>query len=728
MAAGLNKRVFDTDNALHATFNRYWGKWQILTYIGFALSYALIIGWLDNLYDYTMLVPSHIKCNYTDYLETVNYTNRTTIQRLSGRSKYIIQSQENNTVEFKFDYNISEYGKSVATDFDILCDIVSYIKASKFSHYIGFIIGSIMLGIASDKGGRKSIILACIWTSGIMSLFQMVGHDYVSFVFFQFFLGIFVGGVQASFLPAIIEMFPINFRTFYGVAFHLVVSLFATILPWLAKSFKSWKALQTFVTAPILLTACLHFFVYESIFWYLAHKEYDKVIGLLTRLAKRNGISFSSKFPQADEFKNAKHSKATQVDILPLLRLQDVELLGKKYPQVDMVDLQKQKANSSKVRRILNSFKGASYRSTNTIYRPFDFVYSPTLFVYVIILCGLWFTNGLTDSMEISSIKDTIKHSDNFNLDFYLEKCLFSLTILISSILAILVAIFKFGRKIQIFSAYLVIEVCLLGSLIAEYNPNEEDIETNIALMVLYQVCKFSAHFGYIFLLLITAELLPTSLRCSGVGLCFAFKCLGSLIAHPDLLNYNSINYRLFYCILTLFFGSVTLFLPETRTFPLPRSILQIEAMPTTIGKRLRSRKVQLACERRQNQYAFGNVSDYPINKQNLININDPHYTNLQTLEEAKEGAYHLVPQNSTSKLMQTIDSAKSKTSTDEFLLKDGNNTYDTVSSFNDIEQDDHKYYNKESMIQTTKYLLKFDRSNRLGKIHENPSNKNNKS
>ena len=63
---------------------------------------------------------------------------------------------------------------------------------------------------------------------------------------------------------------------------------------------------------------------------------------------------------------------------------------GKKYPKVDMVDLQKQKADSSKVRRILNSLKGASYRSTNTIYRPLDFVYSPTLLVYVIILSGLW--------------------------------------------------------------------------------------------------------------------------------------------------------------------------------------------------------------------------------------------------------------------------------------------------------------------------------------------------
>lgn len=185
-------------------------------------------------------------------------------------------------------------------------------------------------------------------------------------------------------------MFPINFRTFYGVFFHLIICLLELILPWLSKSFKSWKLLQIFVTTPLVLTAALQWVAYESIFWYLAHKEYDKAITVLTKLAKRNGISFESKFKQAKEFLHAKHSKATQIDILPLLRLQDLDVLGKKYPQVDMAELQKQKSNSSKLRRFLNSLKGASYRSTNTIYRPFDFIYSPTLLVYVLILAGLW--------------------------------------------------------------------------------------------------------------------------------------------------------------------------------------------------------------------------------------------------------------------------------------------------------------------------------------------------
>lgn len=155
----------------------------------------------------------------------------------------------------------------------------------------------------------------------------------------------------------------------------------------------------------------------------------------------------------------------------------------------------------------------------------------------------------------------------------------------------------------MIFLAYLIIEVCLLGFLIISLNDDKDkDSDSLVTLNVLYYLCKLSAQFAFIFLLLITAELFPTSLRCQGIGLCFAMKMIGSAIASPDMLAYTSHKPQLSYCLLTLFFGSMTLFLPETKTFPLPRSILQIEAMPTPISKILRSRKVKYACERRKNQ------------------------------------------------------------------------------------------------------------------------------
>ena len=89
----------------------------------------------------------------------------------------------------------------------------------------------------------------------------------------------------------------------------------------------------------------------------------------------------------------------------------------------------------------------------------------------------------------------------------------------------------------MIFLAYLIVEVCFLGSLIAEYSQNNvKDDQTEIALFILYHLCKASTHFGFIFLMLITAELFPTSLRCTGMGICFTLRMFGSFLASPNMV------------------------------------------------------------------------------------------------------------------------------------------------------------------------------------------------
>lgn len=234
----------------------------------------------------------------------------------------------------------------------------------------------------------------------------------------------------------VVEMFPIQYRTFYGVAFHLFVSIFEAVFPLIAKAIQDWKLIQVAVTTPLVLTFCLYWISDESIFWHLAHKEYDKAIKTLSHLAKRNGISFESKFKQAKEFLHAKHSKAIQTEMLPLMRLQDIEVYGKKYPTIDIVEMQKQKVNSSKLRRFLNSLKGSHYRSTNTIYYPFDFFYSPIFVVYFFILAGLWFINGLSESIE--SVKKTYPHFDVFTQESVFNTCYIA-----ASIAAILLSLIR---------------------------------------------------------------------------------------------------------------------------------------------------------------------------------------------------------------------------------------------------------------------------------------------
>ena len=147
--------------------------------------------------------------------------------------------------------------------------------------------------------------------------------------------------------------------------------------------------------------------------------------------------------------------------------------------------------------------------------------------------------------------------------------------------------------------------------------------------------------------------------------------------------------------------------------------------MGTTIGKLLRSRKVQLAVEHRQNQY-----TDVAYTNK-MSQMNDPNYSNLHSVEDQGKERMHLISLNQSNQSPNDNDhniSARKSLVADPKKpngtpAKDNkiNSNYDTVTSFHDIEQDDHKYYNKEQTYPSRKFFSLFDK-NTLQQINEFPS------
>ena len=45
-----------------------------------------------------------------------------------------------------------------------------------------------------------------MWTACVLSLFQLLSDDYISYVFFIFFVGVAIGAVQVIAVPFVIEM------------------------------------------------------------------------------------------------------------------------------------------------------------------------------------------------------------------------------------------------------------------------------------------------------------------------------------------------------------------------------------------------------------------------------------------------------------------------------------------------------------------------------------------
>jgi len=98
------------------------------------------------------------------------------------------------------------------------------LKLPNIVYLIGLVIGGLVFGCIADHSGRKMILLGknfhsylfgnffyCLfkgsmWTACALSVFQLLSDDYISYVFFIFFIGIAIGAVQVITVPFVIEM------------------------------------------------------------------------------------------------------------------------------------------------------------------------------------------------------------------------------------------------------------------------------------------------------------------------------------------------------------------------------------------------------------------------------------------------------------------------------------------------------------------------------------------
>ncbi|CAF1018617.1 unnamed protein product [Adineta ricciae] len=575
------KKSWDSDKALKSTYKGLFGKYQLRVYLFVALGYGIVAAWLTEMPVFALLPPKHIDCT-PFYPNQSNLTNP--LMRSSNRYNLTdIHNFQIRRAEPVYNYT-NEHGRTVLTEFNKLCD-KRLIKIPYIVYILGMILGGLIFGYIADYSGRKMILLGSIWAACAMSLFQLLSGDYISYVFFIFFVGLAIGAVHVIAIPYIMEMFPIESRAMYSLSLLGIVFLLDLVIPWLAILIKNWKFLQLVISMPLIFTAVLFWCSEESMFWFTTQKDYVSAVLSLTNIARYNGVVFEEVFSEARSFLSGKHSRGIQCDFQPLLRLEDIKSLSLKYPDFDMVDLQ---ATSNKkksfTQRILQIITGHHYYPTLSTFYPTDYLHSPILTIYLLVMCGLWLVSALTEySLDIPHLTQHL--TDNFFWNYFYTHLIQILSFVVAVPLVVV-----WGRRWPTFCFFLIAEVCLLGSIAVKLDEEQ----TRTAMLVVYFIGKFATRAAFIVLIIYTCEIFPTGLRCTTLGICYTFRWIGVALASPDVGEVNGWMPRLIYGILALIIGSLALLLPETKKFPLPRTMIQVEVMPTSVSKKFRRRRSTL--------------------------------------------------------------------------------------------------------------------------------------
>lgn len=186
-------------------------------------------------------------------------------------------------------------------NWDLHCK--SHLEVSLFSmlFYVGYTLGNIIMNPLSDKFGRKSIFLLCIFMNMSMVFIQILipegptHQNMVPIVYATMFInGFFTAARFAVGFTYFAELIPskyIDIVTSLTNCNEAMTYIFLTIYYWKVSDSDEWR----WSVSPCLISGGISFIIIflwfpESPKWKYGQRKYRSCIETLTFMAKQNGV------------------------------------------------------------------------------------------------------------------------------------------------------------------------------------------------------------------------------------------------------------------------------------------------------------------------------------------------------------------------------------------------------------------------------------------------------
>ena len=82
-------------------------------------------------------------------------------------------------------YYVPDYGNTIVTDWDLVCDRLALLSTVQGSYMGGVFIGCIFWGWASDKFGRRPSLLVASALHIVSTIITAFSVNYIMFIFFR---------------------------------------------------------------------------------------------------------------------------------------------------------------------------------------------------------------------------------------------------------------------------------------------------------------------------------------------------------------------------------------------------------------------------------------------------------------------------------------------------------------------------------------------------------------
>ncbi|XP_029034446.1 solute carrier family 22 member 21-like isoform X1 [Osmia bicornis bicornis] len=492
---------------------------------GFTLAYVFTAGEVK----YRCLVPECEAPNNTKYDVPWAADSVPDLSEMSKCVRYVVRnhtdtctSQSFSNETFNCDswvYDSSE--NTVLSEWDLTCDINRWkLTLVGTINNVGQFVGLIFAGYISDRYGRRTVLTLITSLSGISGLIHSFSVNYWMFLAFEFIDATVAAGIYSAGFILGMEMAGVKGRVLASTIICCMFAVGEMLLGLIAMWLRSWRLILRMVYGPALLAIFLPFLIPESVRWLLAKGKHEKVESIYRKMARINGLQISE------------------------------EAIGA-FKDMNMVKAEKtEHANDNKT--------------------PFMQVLNSSVMLTRLMACSFcWLTNTFVYyGLSLNSVAFAGDKYTNFILVALVEIPAYFLTWFLTDYI---------GRKATLSSSFLLSGAFCLA---IQFVPADS---LSFLPLILYMGGKWCITMSFSTVYIYTAELFPTNLRHSLLGICSMTGRMGSILSPQTPLLAQimpELPLILFGCM-ALSAGLLSLFFPETLGTKLPDTVWEAE----NIGK-----------------------------------------------------------------------------------------------------------------------------------------------
>ncbi|CAF3885922.1 unnamed protein product [Adineta steineri] len=429
-----------------------------------------------------------------------------------------------------FVFDRTYYESTLVEEWSMVCNRLSFKTLSQTIFFSGYMIGSLVFGVLSDRFGRRPILGISFFIITLASFLcaygpqEDLGFDisYALFVFGRFLLACASRGVALTAFVIGVEIVGPAQRVFSGIVIEYFFALGELILLVFAYMFRTWRLLHATLAVLSIPFLFFYFLIPESPRWLISKGYYDEAEKILCQIAKTN---------------------KTEFDSIAYQRLKTEE----------------------KKRKAFNSVKG---------YGCMALIRSKVMLIIAMNMSFQWFVQNLV-FYGISQNTGTWLQNPyiSFAAGAFVEIIAYGIVHLV---------LYRWGRKITYCSFVMGFATSALLVVPIQMLMIKGSRGQYVLMFIVNTILKFFASGSYAIIYIYANELFPTQVRNTGIGICSMIARMGAIIG---TLSTDFLTRVWLYFPIVVFGVASTIAVifiticPETLNKPLPQTVDDVEIM-----------------------------------------------------------------------------------------------------------------------------------------------------